>query len=49
MKVILLLLLAAALYGTPVLLFETAVMPELEQLKQTYANADAIARGAAGL
>lgn len=29
---------------TPVILFQTAVMPALEQLKYTYQNADAVAQ-----
>lgn len=42
-KFVLLLLLVATLATLPVWSFETAVMPQLSGLKQTYQNADAFA------
>jgi hypothetical protein len=49
MKVLLILILVAVMYGMPVLMYQTTVQPQLDSLKQTYSNAESIAQQAAGL
>ncbi len=44
MKFIALLLLATMFVGTPMVLFDTLVLPQMEQLQYTYDHADEIAQ-----
>lgn len=48
MKLIILLAVAAFFAVTPVYLYETLVMPELDTLADTYRNLDEVAQDAAG-